>query len=74
MPFLSNLAGFKLFTRDTASVVFESLHLKRWAFDVEMIYISQMLGIPMAVRVCLSLAEGYTSKPGMDGRCPLLEI
>ena len=42
--------GFKLFTRDTAAVVFGSLHLQRWAFDIEMIYICQLLGIPMAVR------------------------
>lgn len=43
-------AGFKLFTRDTAALVFSSLHLQRWAFDIELIYICQLMGVPMAVR------------------------
>lgn len=42
-------AGFKLFTRDTAALVFGSLHLQRWAFDIELIYICQLMAVPMAV-------------------------
>ncbi|KAM3968179.1 dolichyl-phosphate beta-glucosyltransferase wollknaeuel [Aphomia sociella] len=40
--------GFKLFTRKTAIVCFESLHVNRWAFDVELLYIAQKLRIPIA--------------------------
>eukprot|EP00903_Cladosiphon_okamuranus_P014218 g13209.t1 len=40
--------GFKLFTRDTAALVFGSLHLQRWAFDIELIYICQLMAVPMA--------------------------
>jgi len=34
--------GFKLFQRKTMRNIFRNMHLNRWAFDVEMIYISQM--------------------------------
>jgi dolichyl-phosphate beta-glucosyltransferase len=30
--------GFKLFSRRSAALVFRSLHLKRWCFDVEALY------------------------------------
>ncbi|CAM9490808.1 unnamed protein product, partial [Sphacelaria rigidula] len=40
--------GFKLFTRDTAMSIFGSLHLHRWAFDTELVYLCQLLGIPMS--------------------------
>eukprot|EP01132_Coremiostelium_polycephalum_P002947 gene2947-3678_t len=41
--------GFKLFSRDTTRRLFESLHVERWAFDVELLYIAQRLGdIPIA--------------------------
>lgn len=33
--------GFKLFSRQSARKIFSTLHLVRWAFDVEMIYIAQ---------------------------------
>ncbi|XP_075972134.1 dolichyl-phosphate beta-glucosyltransferase wollknaeuel [Anticarsia gemmatalis] len=39
--------GFKLFTRDTARVCFRSLHVNRWAFDVELLFIAQKLDIPI---------------------------
>lgn len=41
--------GFKLFTRDTAALVFGSLHLQRWAFDIELIYVCELMAVPMAV-------------------------
>jgi len=37
--------GFKLFTRNAARDIFRNTHLVRWAFDVDMLFISQCLGI-----------------------------
>ncbi|KAL3265702.1 hypothetical protein HHI36_009905 [Cryptolaemus montrouzieri] len=39
--------GFKLFTRKAALACFESLHVERWAFDVELLKIAQTLNIPI---------------------------
>lgn len=39
--------GFKLLTRASARSLFESLHVERWAFDVEMLYLAQTLNIPL---------------------------
>lgn len=54
-------AGFKLFTRDTAAMVFGSLHLQRWAFDTELVYICQLMAIPMAVG---AMIEGLRDRQG----------
>ncbi|XP_042310389.1 dolichyl-phosphate beta-glucosyltransferase [Sceloporus undulatus] len=40
--------GFKLLTREAASRTFSVLHIERWAFDVELLYIAQCLKIPIA--------------------------
>nr|CAG4648167.1 EOG090X0BIY [Moina brachiata]SVE93204.1 EOG090X0BIY [Moina brachiata] len=40
--------GFKLMTRTTARMCFSNLHVERWAFDVELIYIAEYLRIPTA--------------------------
>ncbi|KAJ7997476.1 hypothetical protein DPEC_G00229410 [Dallia pectoralis] len=40
--------GFKLFTREAALKTFTSLHVERWAFDVELLYIAQCFKIPIA--------------------------
>uniref|UniRef100_A0A3B1IF68 dolichyl-phosphate beta-glucosyltransferase n=1 Tax=Astyanax mexicanus TaxID=7994 RepID=A0A3B1IF68_ASTMX len=40
--------GFKLFTREAALRTFSSLHVERWAFDVELLYVAQCLQIPIA--------------------------
>ncbi|KAM6985423.1 dolichyl-phosphate beta-glucosyltransferase [Aplochiton taeniatus] len=40
--------GFKLFTREAALQCFSSLHVERWAFDVELLYIAQRFNIPIA--------------------------
>ncbi|XP_030648546.1 dolichyl-phosphate beta-glucosyltransferase [Chanos chanos] len=40
--------GFKLFTREAALKTFSSLHVERWAFDVELLYIAQRFKIPIA--------------------------
>lgn len=39
--------GFKLFSREAARYLFPSLHVERWAFDVEMLYIAQSLKFPI---------------------------
>ena len=33
--------GFKLFTRKAANSIFFNMHLTRWAWDVEMLYIAK---------------------------------
>ncbi|KAA0152099.1 hypothetical protein FNF29_04213 [Cafeteria roenbergensis] len=40
--------GFKLFARNTARVVFPPLHIERWAFDVEVLYLATLQpgGVP----------------------------
>ncbi|XP_069495207.1 dolichyl-phosphate beta-glucosyltransferase [Ambystoma mexicanum] len=40
--------GFKLLTRKAALRTFTALHIDRWAFDVELLYIAQCLRIPIA--------------------------
>ncbi|XP_062423084.1 dolichyl-phosphate beta-glucosyltransferase isoform X2 [Rhea pennata] len=40
--------GFKLLTRKAAARTFSTLHIERWAFDVELLYIAQHLRIPVA--------------------------
>lgn len=39
--------GFKLLTQNAADICFGSLHVERWAFDVELLYIAQKLKIPI---------------------------
>lgn len=39
--------GFKLFTRATARRVFPVLHLQRWSFDMELIFLLEQLRIPI---------------------------
>ncbi|XP_026667797.1 dolichyl-phosphate beta-glucosyltransferase isoform X2 [Ceratina calcarata] len=39
--------GFKLLTRESARSIFQALHVERWAFDVEMLYIARVLNIPI---------------------------
>ncbi|CAH1400616.1 unnamed protein product [Nezara viridula] len=38
--------GFKLFTRKTAKFLFSKIHVERWAFDVELLYIAELYKIP----------------------------
>ena len=56
--------GFKLFTRNTARIVFKSCHIERWAFDVELLKIAEMLKIPMGeVSVKWTEIEGSKLDP-----------
>ncbi len=40
--------GFKMFTREAAVLCFHNLHVERWAFDVELLYIAHRFHIPVA--------------------------
>lgn len=40
--------GFKLFTRAAATAVFTPLHIERWAFDLELIYLAKRLNVAVA--------------------------
>ncbi|XGW02185.1 hypothetical protein V3C99_014324 [Haemonchus contortus] len=53
--------GFKLFTRAAAARVFPVLHVERWAFDVELIYLCELWMIPI-VEVCVTWHEVEGSK------------
>merc|ERR1719342_1018203 len=39
--------GFKLIKRNTARKIFKTLHIERWAFDVEMLKMCEMLRLPV---------------------------
>jgi dolichyl-phosphate beta-glucosyltransferase len=39
--------GFKLFTRKAAQLLASNLHIERWAFDVELLFLAQQMGIPI---------------------------
>lgn len=39
--------GFKLLTRSAAKKLFSILHVERWAFDVELLYLVERLNIPV---------------------------
>ncbi|KAH9604039.1 hypothetical protein KSS87_015025 [Heliosperma pusillum] len=39
--------GFKMFTRAAARQLFRNVRLKRWCFDVELVYLCKWLEIPM---------------------------
>ncbi|XP_034100316.1 dolichyl-phosphate beta-glucosyltransferase [Drosophila albomicans] len=56
--------GFKLFTRATARKLFSSLHVQRWAFDVELLYLAERLKLPMSeVAVRWTEIEGSKLSP-----------
>lgn len=40
--------GFKLTTRQAACLIYPSLHVERWAFDVELLYIAKQLKMPIS--------------------------
>eukprot|EP01121_Diplochlamys_sp_Union-15-3_P007717 TRINITY_DN1987_c0_g1_i1.p1 TRINITY_DN1987_c0_g1~~TRINITY_DN1987_c0_g1_i1.p1 ORF type:complete len:321 (+),score=44.24 TRINITY_DN1987_c0_g1_i1:108-1070(+) len=51
--------GFKLFTRKAAQTLFMNLHIEKWAFDVELLYLAQKFGIPIA-----EVSVNWTEVPG----------
>lgn len=40
--------GFKLFTRDSAKNLFGNLHIERWCFDVELLYLASRFNVPVS--------------------------
>ncbi|KAL4230672.1 dolichyl-phosphate beta-glucosyltransferase [Mactra antiquata] len=53
--------GFKLLTRESAVLLFSNLHVERWAFDVDMLYLAQTFNIPIG-EVAISWQEIEGSK------------
>ncbi|KAI5062199.1 hypothetical protein GOP47_0022738 [Adiantum capillus-veneris] len=51
--------GFKMFTRAAARQLFVNLRLKRWCFDVELVYLCKKLRIPIR-----EVAVTWTEIPG----------
>ena len=39
--------GFKLFSRQAARLLFPSQHIRRWCFDVELLFLAQRVGVPV---------------------------
>nr|XP_022320545.1 dolichyl-phosphate beta-glucosyltransferase-like [Crassostrea virginica] len=39
--------GFKLLTREAALLLFSNMHVERWAFDVDMLFLAQYFNIPV---------------------------
>jgi len=59
--------GFKLLKRKTAQLIFTTLHIERWAFDVEMLKVAEMMNIPMAeVSVRWQEIDGSKLSPLLD--------
>ncbi|KAH7713109.1 dolichyl-phosphate beta-glucosyltransferase [Aphelenchoides avenae] len=56
--------GFKMFSRAAAAKLFPQMHIERWAFDVELLYLAERLDIPVAeVAVAWQEIEGSKVTP-----------
>lgn len=53
--------GFKMFTRAAARKLFSNIRLKRWCFDVELVYLCKLFRIPM-IEISVSWSEIPGSK------------
>ncbi|CAI9273619.1 unnamed protein product [Lactuca saligna] len=53
--------GFKMFTRAAARKLFTNIRLKRWCFDVELVYLSKYFGIPI-IEISVTWSEIPGSK------------
>ncbi|CAI0443163.1 unnamed protein product [Linum tenue] len=51
--------GFKMFTRAAARKLFTNIRLKRWCFDVELVFLCKQFGIPM-----LEISVNWSEIPG----------
>ncbi|KAG8923351.1 dolichyl-phosphate beta-glucosyltransferase [Tulasnella sp. 418] len=63
--------GFKLFTRDSARELFHSLHILGWAFDVELLVLSEILRIPV-IEVAVEWHEIPGSKVNLALASPIM--
>jgi dolichyl-phosphate beta-glucosyltransferase len=59
--------GFKLFDRTAAKIVFAPLHIERWAFDVELLFIAARRNLLVKVHasVFLSTCFAFFSHPNL---------
>lgn len=53
--------GFKLLTREAAVLLFSNLHVERWAFDVDILFLAQYFNIPVG-EVAINWTEIEGSK------------
>ncbi|XP_071706953.1 uncharacterized protein [Rutidosis leptorrhynchoides] len=53
--------GFKMFTRAAARKLFTNIRLKRWCFDVELVYLSKYFNIPI-IEISVTWSEIPGSK------------
>ncbi|KAJ8566106.1 hypothetical protein K7X08_030583 [Anisodus acutangulus] len=51
--------GFKMFTRSAARKLFLNIRLKRWCFDVELVYLCKWFRVPM-----IEISVNWTEIPG----------
>ncbi|KAG2730260.1 hypothetical protein I3760_01G284100 [Carya illinoinensis] len=51
--------GFKMFTRAAARKLFKNIRLKRWCFDVELVFLCKWFGIPM-----IEISVNWSEIPG----------
>eukprot|EP00258_Populus_trichocarpa_P046171 XP_024462190.1 dolichyl-phosphate beta-glucosyltransferase isoform X2 [Populus trichocarpa] len=51
--------GFKMFTRAAARKLFTNIRLKRWCFDVELVFLCKWFGIPV-----IEISVNWTEIPG----------
>ncbi|KAJ6429148.1 hypothetical protein OIU84_020725 [Salix udensis] len=51
--------GFKMFTRAAARKLFTNIRLKRWCFDVELVFLCKWFGIPV-----IEISVKWTEIPG----------
>ncbi|TSC66596.1 MAG: family 2 glycosyl transferase [Candidatus Berkelbacteria bacterium Gr01-1014_85] len=47
LPYADTQCGFKLFTRQAAQEIFQQTLIDRWGFDVEVLTIARILGLPV---------------------------
>ncbi|KAJ1606449.1 Alg5 like dolichyl-phosphate beta-glucosyltransferase [Cryptosporidium canis] len=67
--------GFKLFSRRSARTIFPSLHIKRWAFDIEIVVIAQIANLEIQpVNVDWREVEGSKLSVLSDSAKMLLDI
>jgi dolichyl-phosphate beta-glucosyltransferase len=58
-PLKDTQCGFKIWSRQAAQVVFPSQHLERWAFDLEVLFLSFKHLVPVSeMAVCWQDVEG----------------
>lgn len=59
--------GFKLLTRSSARRIFELMHVERWAFDVELLFIAESFKMPIEeIAVNWTEIEGSKLTPLMS--------